>query len=182
MVGVLAGISVYLTSVISASNPSLAWVGAPWVLFISWGAWFSIGAKMKRLGKMIIALAGGVIFGVITIVVYAKILSPILGEPWALPATVFLIATTIVLLELTDWFEIAFVYFFSYAGYFAYLFGGFAGASINPIENPYTPAIYCLILLMAGVVFALANIFLKDAILGTENVPPERRTTVFDKE
>ena len=54
------------------------------------------------------------IFGVITIVVYAKVLSPILGEPWALPATVFLIATTIVLLELTDWFEIAFVYFFSY--------------------------------------------------------------------
>ena len=169
MVGVLAGISVYLTSVISASNPSLAWVGAPWVLFISWGAWFSIGAKMKRLGKMIIALTGGV-------------LSPILGEPWALPATVFLIATTIVLLELTDWFEIAFVYFFSYAGYFAYLFGGFAGASINPITNPYTPAVYCLILLMAGVVFALVNLFLKNAILGTENVPPERRTTVFDKE
>ena len=39
-----------------------------------------------------------------------------------------------------------------------------------------------MLLLMAGVVFALANIFLKDAILGTENVPPERRTTVFDKE
>lgn len=174
MVGLLAALSVYLTGTLSSS---MAWFGAPWVLFISWGAWFSVGAKMRRLGKFIIALTGGVAFGWLTVFAYTGILQPLVGDPWALPVTVFFVATTIVLLELTDWFELAFVYFFAYAGYFAYLFGGFAKA-----DGILWPAIYCWILLMVGVAFALLNSSLKNLILGAEGVPPEQRTTVYDKE
>ncbi|MBI2038766.1 MAG: DUF1097 domain-containing protein [Candidatus Niyogibacteria bacterium] len=174
LVGVLAGFSVLLTIQVGVRYGS--WIAAPWVLFISWGGWFSIGAKNKRLLKYIAALTGGVVFGWLTLIVNTY-LTGILGSVWGLPTTVFLAATCIVLLELTNLFELAFVYFLSYASYFAYVFGGFSGT-----DNILTNAVYVWALLMVGVAFALVNVYLKNKLFNIERVPLDQRNTLFDKE
>ncbi len=175
MVGVLAGFSVLATLQMGAAYG--AWLAAPWVLFISWGGWFSVGGKLPRLPKYIIALTGGVVFGWLTLIVNGY-LTAVFGDVWGLPATVFLAATSIVLLELTSLFELAFVYFFAYAGYFAYVFGGFGGQGVSILQN----AVYFWVLLMIGVGFAIVNVWLKKAILKMERVPFDQRNTVYDKE
>lgn len=175
LVGVLAGFSILLTLQLGAAYG--VWIAAPWVLFISWGGWFSLGAKLSRLSKYIIALTGGVVLGWLTLIVNG-ILTGIIGDVWGLPVTVFLAATTIVLLELTNWFELAFVYFWSYATYFAYVFGGFAGPDVGILQN----GVYVWILLMVGVTFAVVNVFLKNRLFSIERVPFDQRNTIFDKE
>ena len=183
MVGILAGLSVYIFTVLFP-EAGYGWAGAVWVLFISWGGWFSVRAKMKRLPKFILSVTGGVVFGVLTLIVFGY-LSPFLGD-WALAVTVFLAATSIVLLELTSILEVAFVYFFAYAGYFAYVFGGFGdtvdstGAVVD--TSFYQEAGYFWILLMAGVGFALVNVWLKNILFKIERVPLDQRNTIFDKE
>ncbi|MBI1957327.1 MAG: DUF1097 domain-containing protein [Candidatus Niyogibacteria bacterium] len=174
LVGVLAGFSVLLTIQVGALYGS--WIAAPWVLFISWGGWFSIGAKTKRLSKYLAALTGGIVFGWLTLIVNGY-LTAALGPVWGLPTTVFLAATCIVLLELTNLFELAFVYFLTYAGYFAYVFGGFGG-DVSSLQN----AVYFWILTMVGVVFALVNVYLKNKLFDIERVPLDQRNTLFDKE
>jgi len=101
-------------------------VSALWVPFISWPLYFIAGAKPSRLHKEVIGLIGGVIFAYLTLVVVVPF-TGIFGGVLGLPLTVFLVALIIVMLELTDWFELAPAYFFSFAGYFAYVFGGFGG-------------------------------------------------------
>lgn len=177
LVGVLAGLSVYLTIQIGMSNPSWGWFAAPWVLFISWGAWFSIGAKMHRMTKFIAALTGGVVFGWLTVIA-SSWFTAWFGAALGLPLTVVAAATCIVLLELTSLFELAFIYFFTYAGYFAYVFGGFAGQGVDPLMN----AVYFWVLLMLGVVFAVVNVYLKNMLFNVERVPLDQRNTLFDKE
>lgn len=175
MVGALAGFSVLLT--LQAGVAYGAWIAAPWVLFISWGGWFSVGAKLPRLPKYLIALTGGVVFGWLTLIINGY-LSAVLGGVWGLPVTVFLVATSIVLLELTSLFELAFVYFLAYAGYFAYVFGGFGGQGVSILQN----AVYFWILLLVGVGFAIVNVWLKNKIFKIERVPFGERNTIFDKE
>lgn len=175
MVGILAGFSVLISFQL---QPSLGvWFGAPWAIFITWGAWFSIGAKTHRLKKFVASITGGVVFGWLTLVI-APIFSQIFGSTFGLPLTVVVVATTIVLLELTDLFEIAFVYFFVYAGYFAYFFGGFAGKDADALQA----AVYYWILSLLGVVFGLITVVLKDKIFSVERVPFDQRSTIFDKE
>ena len=174
MVGVLAGLSVLLTLQLGAIYGG--WIAAPWVLFISWGGWFSVGAKFSRLPKYVAALTGGVVFGWLTLIVNGY-LTAALGPVWGLPATVFLAATSIVLLELTSFLELAFIYFLSYAGYFAYVFGGFSGTS-DILQN----AVYFWVLLLVGVGFGIANVVLKNKILNIERVPWDQRNTAYDKE
>lgn len=181
LVGVLAGLSVYITIQIGMSNPSWGWFAAPWVLFISWGAWFSIGAKMHRMTKFIAALTGGVVFGWLTLFVNAMFFTPWFGATLGLPLTVVAAATCIVLLELTSLFELAFIYFFTYAGYFAYVFGGFAGQSADATGWLWN-GIYFWILLMVGVLFAVVNVYLKNMLFNVERVPLDQRNTLFDKE
>lgn len=181
MVGFLAAFSVFLTTMIATNIPALAWVGSSvWVLFISWACWFAVGAKMSRFLKYILSLTGGVIFGWLTLYINTTIVAPLLGDAaamWALPITVFLVATSIVLLELTEKFEIGYAYFFAFAGYFAFLFGGFGGASATPISG----AVAFWILLMLGAGFAIVSSVLREKILDLMKVPADQRKTIFDR-
>lgn len=178
MIGLLAGLSVLLSSIVSQIN-GLGFVGAVWVVFISWALWFAMGARFDRLAKGFLSSIGGVIFGCLTLVLMANVFSPLLGEAagmWALPITVFFVATAIVLLELTNLFEVGFAYFFGFAGYFAYFFGFAGGAS------QLTAVVHVSVLLMVGFGFGILSSFLKNKILDVEAVPFHLRKTIFDKE
>jgi len=180
MIGALAAVSVLLTAVLSGM-PGLGFMGAVWVLFISWALWFAMGARYDRLLKGVLSTIGGVVFGYLTLVINTTVFTPLLGDAagmFALPLTVFFVATTIVLLELTDKFEVGFAYFFAFAGYFAYLFGGFAPADTSNLMA----AVYMSILLLVGFGFAIISSFLKEKILNVEHVPLHLRKTIFDKE
>jgi hypothetical protein len=174
MVGVLAGLSVWASLQLGASYG--AWLAAPWVMFISWGLYFMAGAKPSRMHKYFYGLTGGIVFGVLTLVV-AGVMSGLVGDVWGLPVTVFLAATSIVLLELTDWLELAPAYFFTFAGYFAYVSTGAAGdASI------YTAAFYYWVLTLAGLALGYVSAWLKGKIFDFQGVPADQRNTVFDRE
>lgn len=174
MVGALAGLSVWASLQLGATVAP--WIAAPWVMFISWGLYFMAGAKPSRMHKYFFGLTGGIVFGLVTLVV-AEIVSQVVGPVWGLPITVFLAATIIVLLELTDWFELAPAYFFTYAGYFAYLSTGVGGDA-----NIYVQALYYFVLTMAGLALGYISATLKTQIFNVEKVPLESRGTVFDRE
>lgn len=152
-------------------------VSALWVPFISWPLYFIAGSKPSRLHKEVIGLTGGIIFGWVTLVVVVPF-SKIFGATLGLPLTVLLVAFIIVILELTDWFELAPAYFFAYAGFFAYVFGGFGGKTATPASSiiPYW------ILLMVGLVLGLVSAFLRKKILEKGGVYGAAQETVFDKE
>ncbi len=152
-------------------------VSALWVPFISWPLYFIAGAKPSRLHKEVIGLTGGILFGFLTLKVVVPF-TEIFGSLLALPLTVFLAAFLIVILELTDWFELAPAYFFAYAGYFAYVFGGFAGA-----KTSYAAAMVPFwILLMVGLGLGYLTASLRKMILEKEGVHGSAQETVFDKE
>ena len=184
MIGVLAAFSVYLTQTLIA--PSVPWFGGTvWALFITWGAWFSVGAKLKRLPKFCAAIIGGVVFGWITLYVAINLFGGMgLDLKYALPLTVFFVATSIVMLELTDLFELAFVYFFTYASYFAYVFGNFdkQDPSMSNSTAWAVQGFHFLILLFLGLGFALFNVWAKNRMFDIEKVPMETRNTIYDKE
>jgi hypothetical protein len=148
-----------------------------WGIFISWGLWFAGGAKMSRLHKYVLSLISGVFFGWLTLYIYMGYFIAWFGDPWALPLTVVIIATTIIMLELTSWFEVGYAQFFAYAGYFAYVFGGFGGEA-----GIFTQGIYFSVILMVGLGFGIATTFLKTKILNVERVPFDQRQTIYDKE
>jgi len=151
-----------------------------WVPFISWPLYFIAGAKPSRLHKEIFGLAGGVIFGFLTIWFSSAILTPIVGS-YALALTVFLVAFIIVALELTDWLELAPAYFFAFAGYFAYVFGGFGGKMAG--YGDYAKAMLpFFLLLLLGLGLGYITAYLRKKILEKEGVYGEAQTTVFDKE
>ncbi|MBI1957139.1 MAG: DUF1097 domain-containing protein [Candidatus Niyogibacteria bacterium] len=175
MIGVLAGISVWLTTGWLAVNVA-PWLGAVWVVFISWGLYFAGGAKLSRFHKYFFGLTGGIVLGWLTLLVYGWI-KAYLGDPLALPVTVFLAATSIVLLELTDWFEYAPAYFLSYAGYFAFVFGNFA-----PGATPEMATIYFWVLILIGLAFGFVSASVKEKMFDWMGVPKSQRQTVFDKE
>lgn len=168
MIGLLAALSIILTDIYKV---------AVWPIFISWGMYFLAGAKPSRLHKEIIGLTGGILFGYLTLWAVPYFTS-VFGATYGLPATVFCAAAIIVLLELTDWFELAPAYFLSYAGYFAFVFGKFGG--------PDTTAVNALIpfwiLTMVGLVFGYVSAFLRTKILNSEGVFGGAQQTVFDKE
>jgi len=147
-----------------------------WVPFISWALFFMAGAKYSRLHKEIIGLTGGLFFAVILLYLL-PFFGEIFGSVWALPVLVFLVVFVIVMLELTDWFELAPAYFFGFAGYFALLFGGSAPAQMSAanILNYWS-------LLMLGLGLGVLTQVLRDAIFNVLKVPPEQRQTIFDKE
>ncbi len=178
MIGVLAGLTVLLTTKISQMN-GLGFIGAVWVIFISWALWFAMGARFDRLAKGVLSTVGGVIFGWLTLVALVNVFTPLLGAAagtWALPLTVFCVATIIVLLELTNLFEVGFAYFFGFAGYFAYVFG-FAGET-----SQLMAAVQVSILLVIGFGIGILSSTLKNKILDAEAVPLHLRRTIFDKE
>ncbi|OGZ04746.1 MAG: hypothetical protein A2648_02805 [Candidatus Lloydbacteria bacterium RIFCSPHIGHO2_01_FULL_41_20] len=168
LIGILAALSIILSS----------WSGYPvWPVFISWGLYFVAGAKPSRIHKEVIGLTGGIIFGYLTLAVVPTYTS-LFGSFWGLPLTVFTAAFLIVLLELTDWFELAPAYFLSYAGYFAYVFGNFAGTGATPAQA----AIPFWGLTMVGLVFGYVSATLRKKILEKEGLFGSAQETVFDKE
>lgn len=173
MIGAAAAIVVYLSGLAGQTYP---WAGAVWLIFVTWALYFMAGAKASRAHKYIFATTGGIIAGWITLVVLSSV-SSIVGSTLGLPVTVFFVATTIVLLELTDWFELAPAYFFSYAAYFAFVFGGFGGGASNA-----TQGFYVWVMLMAGLAVGFITATLRQSIFNVERVPFEWRETVYDKE
>lgn len=154
-------------------------ISSLWVPFISWPLYFIAGAKPSRLHKEIFGLAGGIILGFLTILV-SGILTPMLGG-YALAATVFIAAFIIVMLELTDWFELAPAYFFAFAGYFAYVFGGFAGVMSTSADYALAMVPFALLLLL-GLGLGYITALLRKKILEKEGLYGKDQETVFDKE
>lgn len=168
MVGILAAIWVIIGS-------KLALV--LWVPFLSWALFFGAGGgKFNRVPKEIIGLTGGLAAAAI-LVYFLPVVSSFVGASWGLPTLVFLAATIIVLLELTNWFELAPAYFYSFAGFFAFLFGGFMGSEMN-----FTMIFTFWVLLLIGTGFGVATGFLRVVILNALGVSKEQQKTIFDKE
>ena len=155
-----------------------SWAGlALWVPFISWAMYFVFdptASRPKRAIKEVIGLTGGILFGYATLVIM-PVMGGLFGGTHALPVTVFIVAFTIVMLELTNWFELAPAYFFSYAGYFAYVFGGFAESK----ESALVPFWF---LIMIGLAIGFATALVRRKILEREGVFGSSQQTVFDKE
>ena len=165
-----------LAAVWVAVGSSHSWV--LWVPFLSWALVFGAGAgKLSRVPKEIIGLTGGTIAAVVLLLLLPAFTS-VLGGFLALPALVFLAAFIIVMLELTDLFELAPAYFYSFAGFFAYLFGGFAGAK----EITFSAVMMFWILLLAGTGLGVATVLMRGFIFDLLKVPKDQRKTVFDKE
>jgi len=172
---------------VAASVGALAalwvWIGSAyalvlWVPFLSWALVFGAGAgKLNRIPKEVIGLVGGTIAGVLVVYLLPAV-TEILGGTFALPALIFIAGTAIVLLELTNWFELAPAYFFSFAGFFAYLFGGFAGAAGMTMSS----VVLYIALLLVGTGLGIATIFLRKFWLDMMKVPEDQRQTIFDKE
>ncbi|MBI2098776.1 MAG: DUF1097 domain-containing protein [Candidatus Wildermuthbacteria bacterium] len=168
-VGVLAALWVAIGS---------AYALVLWVPFLSWALVFGAGAgKLSRVPKELIGLVGGTVAGAL-VVYLLPMFSSVLGGALALPVLIFIAATLIVLLELTNWFELAPAYFFSFAGWFAYLFGGFAG------EGGMTTSSLLMytVLLFVGTGFGVATVLLRKFWLDMMKVPMDQRQTIFDKE
>ena len=168
MIGVVASIYILVVNYLG--------VGAIWVPFISWPLYFIAGAKPSRLHKEVLGLTGGIIFGYLTLLAVGPIAN-IVGGTMGLPVTVFFVASIIVLLELTNWLELAPAYFFAYAGYFAYVFGGFAGDLSN--AQAMVPF---WILLMVGLGLGYLTALIRKKILEKEGLYGDQQKTVFDKE
>lgn len=155
---------------------------ALWVPFISWPMYFVYdpdATRLRRIPKEIVGLLGGIVFGYVTLWLAPNI-GTYAGATWALPLTVFLVAFTIVMLELTNLFELAPAYFFSYAGYFAYVFGGFAGA--YSLDTAFTAMFPYGALILVGLLIGLTTAYLRRMILQGEGVYGPAQRTVFDKE
>ncbi len=155
---------------------------ALWVPFISWPMYFVYdpdATRLRRIPKEIIGLFGGIVLGYVTLWLAPQI-GIYAGATWALPLTVFLVAFTIVTLELTNLFELAPAYFFSYAGYFAYVFGGFAGA--YSLEVAFKAMLPYGVLILVGLLLGLMTAYLRRLILQGEGLYGSAQKTVFDKE
>jgi hypothetical protein len=165
-------ISKFLPVAASVGLLAALWVGIGsayalvlWVPFLSWALVFGAGAgKISRVPKEVIGLIGGTAAAIIVVLL--------------LPVLVFFAGTAIVLLELTNWFELAPAYFFSFAGYFAYLFGGFASSSSVEVGS----TVMYLALLIVGTGLGVATILVRGFLLDMMKVPQDQRQTIFDRE
>ncbi len=179
-VGLFAALDVYFQNMISAT-PGMGWVGATWVVFIAWALYFISGAKLTRIHKDFFALLGGLILAIATIKIGGALTEVWKGGPleaWAFPVVVFFDAVIIVMLELTDWFELAPAYFFGFAGFFGFYFGNFDGQ----MSDPFTAGMHHLILSVVGLILGLITATGRVKILLAMGVPLENQQTVFDKE
>jgi len=70
-------------------------------------------------------------------------------------------------------------YFFSFAGYFAYVFGNFGGVGLTTPENSLWPF---WLATMIGLVFGYVSAYLRTTILEKEGIFGSAQNTVFDKE
>lgn len=160
------------------------WIGLQynlvlWIPFISWAMWYMVGPALslrkKRFHKNLIGALGGTFYAA-AFIALIPVFSTIFGN-FAIPVLGFLAGMTIVLLELTDWFEYAVAYFFTFAGYFAYAFGGFGPAGwVQGIA-------YYLALILAGFALGFITDSLRFYLLRAQGLTDESmQKTIFDKE
>lgn len=171
MIGIVAAVWVWLTDVVTVEGYPLV----AWVPFLSWALHFMAGAKMSRVSKEAVGLTGGIVFAVFALVAMMQ-LGSTLGQ-FTMPVIVFFAAFFIVLLEWTDLFELAPAYFFSFAGYFAFLFGGFMGTEMNMQH-----IIWYWVLIMIGLGIGVLTAELRKWILSSQGVSEADQQTVFDRE
>lgn len=160
------------------------WVGLAynlvlWIPFISWAMWYMVGptwsVRKKRFHKNIIGALGGTLYAAVFIALIPAF-SSVFGS-FAIPVLGFLAGMTIVLLELTNWFEYATAYFFTFAGYFAFAFGGFASGAI------FQDILYFLALILAGFLLGFITDTIRVYILKAEGLTDESlQYTIFDRE
>ena len=173
MIGVTAG----LWMVVVGQWKISAFPLIPWVPFITWALYFMAGAKRSRLMKEAIGVTGGILAAVAVLLAFQG-LSGVVGQGWwVLPLVVFFAAFTIVALEWTNWFELAPAYFFTFAGYFAFLFGGFMGPKMT-LSN----ILWFWVLSLIGLGIGLLTSELRKWILSAQGVPEAEQQTVFDRE
>lgn len=163
------------------------WVGlklelALWIPFVGWALWYSIGPtwalRTKRFPKNLIAAIGGTAYAVVFILLI-PVFTDIFGG-FAIPVLGFLAGMSIVLLELTKWFEWAVGYFFAFAGYFAF---AFAGEAFGATGNYFQDVPLYLVLILAGFGLGFITDTIRFKILRAEGLPTEAEMkTIFDKE
>ncbi len=158
-----------LWMIISAKTGIIAWVP-----FISWALYFIAGSRISRLGKEVIALTGGVVIGYIVLLLIPKFIV-LFGSTFGVPVIVFIAAFIIVILELTNWFELAPAYFFGFATYFAAFFAAPAATPIMMLWPVWFP-------LMIGLLLGVITAELRKRILLVQGVPLDQQQTIFDKE
>ena len=154
-------------------------LNAIWVAFISWPMHLMAGGKPKRLHKAVFGLTGGMILAWLMLLLSGP-LTAFFSLPVALGIIVFFFTIIIVMLELTEWFEMAGAYFLSFAGFLAYVFGGFGGPAA--FTNPTVALLPYWLLLMLGLVLASIISFLRKVILEKQGIFGAAQQTVFDKE
>ena len=130
-------------------------VSAIWLPYISWASYFLVGGKPSVLPKMIAGFTGGMLAGYVTIVAVSPV-SGFVGSSFALPFVVFCLTLFILLLELVKPIDMIPVYFFSYASFFAYFFGGFGGGDATPLS--VLPLFWVLLMVGFGLGFLTAQL------------------------
>lgn len=171
---------------------SFGWV--LWIPFISWAGWYSIGPthamRKKRFLKNLIGAFGGIVYAV-AFILLIPIFANVFGS-FAIPALGFLAGMTIVLLELTNWFEWAVGYFFTFAGFFAYAFGAFGAAgdyaiiftgSWGPAAGYITDVGYFFLFIVVGFALGFVTDFGRVKLLNMAGYATEaEQKTIFDRE
>lgn len=176
----------------------LLWIGGmygvqAWVVFIAWAMWYAIGptlsVRKKRFVKNLIGGLGGVVYAIVFLLLIPTF-SQFAGS-FAVPVLAFLAGVTIILLELTDWFEVATSYFFTFAGFFAYAFGKFGvgdygilfSGKIGMIDGYVADGLWYTAYLLIGLAIGFMTDFLRFQILKGEGLPDEsQQRTIFDRE
>ena len=177
------------------------WIGLKyelvlWVTFIGWSMWYvmgpSLAVRRRRAAKNFVGAVGGVLYAIIFILLIPK-LYPYFGG-YTIPALGFLAGMTIVLLELTNWFEVATSYFFTFAGYFGFAFAcaafGGLGDYAGIFQGVYGPAggyirdvIYFIAMIAIGFGIGFVTDTMRFWILYAEGLKDEsQQKTIFDKE
>ncbi|KKS38215.1 MAG: hypothetical protein A3G49_02125 [Candidatus Sungbacteria bacterium RIFCSPLOWO2_12_FULL_41_11] len=174
----------------------LTWGLVLWIPFISWSMWYIIGPtfslRKKRFNKNLIGAVGGTVYAIVFILLI-PVASKLFGF-YGIPVLGFFAGLTIVLLELTNLFEYAMSYFFTFGSYFAFAFAGkafgavgdygivFAG-TVGPLEGYMKDVVYFLFLVFVGFLLGFITDIARDKILKMEGLADDSaQKTIFDRE
>ncbi len=158
--------------------------------------WYVIGPTLhirkKRFIENVIGALGGVVYAVVFLMLI-PVLVGLFGS-FTIPVLGFLAGMTIVLLELTRLFEVATSYFFTFAGYFAFvfaagafgamgdygiLFSGSYGAFASYVGDAFQYAL----LILVGFAIGFTTDTMRFWILSMQGLKDEtQQKTVFDSE
>lgn len=147
VIALISGIYIYIAQYFQVS--------ALWLPYISWSAYFIIGAKPSLLPKMTAGFAGGMFIGLFTVFAIGPA-AGFVGSTLALPVVVFFMALFILLMELIKPVDLVPVYFFSYASYFAFFYGKFGGEEATPVG--VLPDFFVLLMVGLGLGYLTSEI------------------------